>query len=1234
MSTHARLGAVLLILVLSLTAGAPAARAFDPAKTPAVPVESARWGSLQPGGIFGDMTGFAFHRDPKQSEPFNFAVDVENGWVFVATGRGLEIFDARTTPDNPQLVGYGYGPNPSTQGQGGLMPVWYQSDEDFYLQELDAPPGNDNVVAIASYGQGFSIWNTSQKAGPTVHYQDTGVLSTAVYSAYLGNRAYAFAISGTGAYLYDLTEAQTKTKCLDDSFGGSFTCGAVYKGRVGTVSGPVSVHGVGPFVAFGTGRLFEIWNVSTPTSPVKVMTGAQPARGIAMWQEGSSYYLAAGNFGKVRIYDVSCIAGGACNVPPELKVLDVPGGQPPLSRVSFSRASGGVPYLYISGDDTVSCVPQREYLFNVSNPANPVEISPNVNPGGYWGWYYEACASGYNWVSPRGAKFSGNYLYRAAYSIGDVHRLVGAQPPTANFSWPDGAVYAGVQVQFTDQSSGSPAPDSWEWNFPPDGTPASWTAGATPQPVVFSTPGQKAVNLRVHNTEGWSQVVTRQVTVLDPTPQIGGVTVLPANPVICQPITFTGTGVSGLPALGYSWSIPDASPAPSPTNANPLVWSTTASTTPGTYTATLTVSNAQGSAARSATVQVGPLQTINPSFAPTIDDPTPPAGTVTLGDHQEAGSATEWSWDFDDDGNAATIIWGPWSNDPASRTPTHSYSSTGLKTVRVRVRNCLTPDQATGIVSGPLEFTITVVTPLKALFSPVCVFCFFEVGQEITFNDQSTGASFWDYDWDGNGSYEDANNTAPRTTHVYTTAGIYTPKLQVRRGAEQDIYTLPTPLPISPTTPGQITVGGPSSGQPNQALSFTAAAGASCHPSANGWSWSAAGGTITGGTTSDASITWSSTGTKSISVTNSACPGVTGSKTVTIGTSPPPPPPPPGGLKAEFSFTPAAPAANQAVSFSGAASSGSPTGYTWDFGDGSAFGSGVQVSHTYTKTGSFTVQLVVTKESSNCPPAPFCDSVATKTVTVGTGEPPLIASFQTSASCITDFGFNVCTAGVGEAVTFTNTSTGDPTSWTWAFGDGGTATGTGATHAFQQPGSYTVTLTVGKGSNTNTASRMFNVSGEPGLGASFSTSAACTGNTCAAETHKPVTFTSTSTGNPTSWAWSFGDGGTATGASATHTFSQPGNYTVTLTVGKGANSAASSRTFNVTAGVEPEASTVVLPWVAQSRGVLAQSSNLFLHNPGTTPMEVVLEFRRQGTPEANPPRAALTIQPGATQYVV
>ncbi len=61
--------------------------------------------------------------------------------------------------------------------------------------------------------------------------------------------------------------------------------------------------------------------------------------------------------------------------------------------------------------------------------------------------------------------------------------------------------------------------------------------------------------------------------------------------------------------------------------------------------------------------------------------------------------------------------------------------------------------------------------------------------------------------------------------------------------------------------------------------------------------------------------------------------------------------------------------------------------------------------------------------------------------------------------------------------------------------------------------------------------------------------------------------------------------------------------------------------------------TVLLPWVTPTRGVLVQSSDLYLLNPGPSPMLATLVFRRRGTPESNPPRVTRSIGPGATLYV-
>ena len=46
----------------------------------------------------------------------------------------------------------------------------------------------------------------------------------------------------------------------------------------------------------------------------------------------------------------------------------------------------------------------------------------------------------------------------------------------------------------------------------------------------------------------------------------------------------------------------------------------------------------------------------------------------------------------------------------------------------------------------------------------------------------------------------------------------------------------------------------------------------------------------------------------------------------------------------------------------------------------------------------------------------------------------------------------------------------------------------------------------------------------------------------------PVQFTDTSQGGPTSWTWDFGDGATSALTNPAHTYANPGNYTVTLTV--------------------------------------------------------------------------------------
>jgi plastocyanin len=247
-----------------------------------------------------------------------------------------------------------------------------------------------------------------------------------------------------------------------------------------------------------------------------------------------------------------------------------------------------------------------------------------------------------------------------------------------------------------------------------------------------------------------------------------------------------------------------------------------------------------------------------------------------------------------------------------------------------------------------------------------------------------------------------------------------------------------------------------------------------------------------------------------------------------------------------------------------------------------------------------------------------------------------------------DFTFSPQNPQPGEAVSFdASASVGGPTDYKWQFGDGTTGSGKTVSHTYTTAGDRDVLLTISKPSTgcsfepcviEATLSRTVAVAGTAPpvpVSAEFTANAACENvggfDQCQANTGQTVTLTANEA-DATSYSWSFGDASTGSGRSASHTWSRPGAYVVILTVIKG-TAATKTRTFIITGAPVPTVKSVVLPWIAQTRGALVQSSDLYVHNPGTSAMEVTLEFRKRGAPESNPPRSTQTIQPGATLYV-
>jgi PKD repeat protein len=158
----------------------------------------------------------------------------------------------------------------------------------------------------------------------------------------------------------------------------------------------------------------------------------------------------------------------------------------------------------------------------------------------------------------------------------------------------------------------------------------------------------------------------------------------------------------------------------------------------------------------------------------------------------------------------------------------------------------------------------------------------------------------------------------------------------------------------------------------------------------------------------------------------------------------------PAPLSASFTGTPTSGAAPLAVSFTDT-SSGSPTTWSWDFGDGTT--STLQnPTHTYATTGTYTVTL----------------GVANATGTDTTTQPDYVVVTSPPSPPTADFSGTPTSGPTPLTVSFTDTSSGGPTTWSWAFGDGGTSTAQNPTHTYASLGSYTVSLTVSNASGGDT----------------------------------------------------------------------------------------------------------------------------------------------------------------------
>jgi PKD repeat protein len=203
-------------------------------------------------------------------------------------------------------------------------------------------------------------------------------------------------------------------------------------------------------------------------------------------------------------------------------------------------------------------------------------------------------------------------------------------------------------------------------------------------------------------------------------------------------------------------------------------------------------------------------------------------------------------------------------------------------------------------------------------------------------------------------------------------------------------------------------------------------------------------------------------------------------------------------------------------------SQGSPASYLWNFGD-NTYSFQANPLKTYNQPGIYTVSLLAQKGTQS--------STKVKENYI-----------QVLAPLIGDFSASLLVALPGDEITFNDQSVGVPNSWSWDFGNGATSNQQHPITAYNQPGSYTVTLTVTNAYQQYTITKPGYINILAPLNADFSA------DTTFAWTGQTVTFTDLSTGNPETWFWDYGDGQTSQEQHPQHVYTQEGHYTISLTV--------------------------------------------------------------------------------------
>ncbi|GAB6285432.1 MAG: hypothetical protein STSR0009_16330 [Methanoregula sp.] len=557
--------------------------------------------------------------------------------------------------------------------------------------------------------------------------------------------------------------------------------------------------------------------------------------------------------------------------------------------------------------------------------------------------------------------------------------------PVVNFTGTPTTGTAPLTVTFTDVSTN--APTSWNWTF------GDGSTSLEQHPVhIYQINGTYTVSLTATNAAGSgnftrTDYITVSTGVITPIANFSGTPTSGA-----APLTVSFTDSSKNAPTSWTWDFGDGSTSVEQHPVHIYLIN-------GTYTVSLTATNAAGSGNLTKTNYISVTSGVIPPVANFAGTPTSGKAplTVTFTD-SSTNTPTSWNWNFGDGSTSA------------EQHPVHIYQINGTYTVS------LTATNAAG--SGNLTRTdyITVTT---GIIRPVADFTgiptYGTAPLIVTFTDYSTNSpTSWNWTF-GDGSISPEQHPV----HNFTTAGTYTVALTAINDGGNTTMTRYKYINVFSSAPEASFNGTPTSGTEPLIVTFMD----SSTNSPTSWNWTFGDGSIS--TEQHPVHNFTTAGTYTVSLIAANAGGsntMTRSRYITAFSATP---------EAYFTATPYFGTVPLTVTFTDG-STRNPTSWNWSFGDGGS--STVQhPAHTYNTQGTYTVSLTVANTAGT--------NTMTRTVNVLTSPPVniTVANFTSTQASYTNLTL----------VTNSSTST-NATSWNWTFGDGGTSTLENPNHSMQR----------------------------------------------------------------------------------------------------------------------------------------------------------------------------------------